>query len=358
MMRTDRAPIFLIVGIGLALALATIPFARYPSTVGADWYQYRDGIDRLMDGRPLYDPGLMLAPYNYLDPAYGGTFNMPPWFVPLTIPAAVLPRPFDRLFWMALIAAAVIAAVGLCLPRERRILVLGVLAVQTPLWVLLTWGNASAFVVLGIALWIIGSRINSTALLAAGLILSSIKLVPAIPLALALLRRRQVRPVVVAALGVIAITAVVAVVAGSNVLRDFYVVFGNIEQTHDANLAPSSVLAAVLPEPVATLLVRLLATALLAFLSLRPPSLLLIAAMEIVVMAYPLNVYSFWILHAGVLVLAAAALRGMDGTPRQPSTESHAIRVSTRRSSTSRAIRLPIGSVALAGSEGSLSSTS
>jgi hypothetical protein len=301
--RLRRHPIEIAIVL-VVVAIWSIVVARYPSVIGADWIAYRDGVDRLVDGRPVYEPMLMLGPYDYVTPAFGDFFNMPPWFLAIAGPASMLSAPLDRLVWAATVAASLGIAFAITVPRRYRSTLLPVLLVFTPVWMTLAWGNATAIVVLGVALWVAGVRRGSTSLLVFGIVLASLKLVPAIPLALYLLRAGRLRPVVLAAALIGGLTIAFSLAAGQNLVHDFAVMFANIRQTPDTNLAPSVYLARLLPDLDAVLIVRVVAITLIALLAFRRPSLAVVAGMELLVLALPLNVSSFWILHPMVVAFA------------------------------------------------------
>ena len=295
-----------IVGICSFLAvLVAIPFARYPSYVGVDWSTYRRGLADLLNGSPLYRPELALGPYDYLSPVFANAFNMPPWFVPATLPVVLLPDSVERPIWLLLVAAMLVMAFALVLPRRDRVLWAGLAACASFVWMTLAWGNASALVALGIAIWAAGWRLGSPRMRVVGLLLASVKIVPAVPLAIYELQMRQWRAVAWSAALVGATVAVLTVATGANVLFDFAVAFANIRQVTDTNLAPSSLLSSVVPGVDASLLVRLAAVVTLAGLAAKPASLYRVAAMELVVCALVQNVFSFWLLHPLVAALAA-----------------------------------------------------
>jgi hypothetical protein len=206
--------------------------------------------------------------------------------------------------WVAVIALALTVAVFLTAPRRDRAIFVALIAVWTATWTAIAWGNATALVVLGIAIWTIGLRRESTVLLTTGILLASIKIVPAIPLALYLLRSRRVAPVAWAAGAIEVTTFVVAGLDRTNVVADFIRAFDNIRQTTDVNIAPSALIKAVAPSADAVLPLRVGAVVAIAALSALRPSIAIVGWMELIVLALPLNVYSFWLLHPVIVGLA------------------------------------------------------
>ncbi len=301
---SDR-PWFLVLLISLVAIEVVIPFARYPSIIGADWFTYRDGLDRLTAGMPLYDPRMLQGPYDYLAPDFAGLYNMPPWFLPLVVPVAMLPAPLDRLGWVAVIAVALLVAIAWAVPPRHRALTTALVLVSTPLWMTLAWGNAEALVILGLVIWVIGVRRDTNWLLVVGLLLVSVKVVTAIPLAIYMLHISKVRSLLMAAGIAVAITLALSLWTGRNVLADFVVAFGNIEPTADTNIAPSRFLLAFAPGIDAVVVVRIAAIVALVLLATAPMTLFDVAWMLLIVIALPVNVYSFWLLLPAIAALAA-----------------------------------------------------
>ncbi len=313
--RSDRPWVALLL-IGLVVNELLIPYARYPSTIGADWTTYRDGFDRLVHGLPLYDPSLLAGPYDYLAPAVQGMFNMPPWFLPLVVHAAVLPGLAGAVVWWLTIVVAAALAIVLAVPRRHRLLTIALLLASTPLWMIVAWGNAEALVLLGLVVWVIGIRKDRPGLLVIGVFLASIKVVPAIPLAIYMVRTGRIRPLLVAAGAAVAIVLLLSLTTGRSVLSDFVVAFQNIEQVADTNIAPSLFLRSLLPGIDAVVVTRALVAVMLGLFLLVPITLFDVVWMELLVCAFPVNLFSFWLLAPVVVGLAAYRFASAaDGLP-------------------------------------------
>jgi hypothetical protein len=282
-----------------------------PSTPGSDWLWYRDGVERLFGAAQLYDPRMLAGPFMHTAPPFAGEWNQAPWAVPILAPFALLPQPVDQWIWLAATDAALMAAAWLVRPRWRRA-DLGVFAcvvlLSSPAIAGLLWGNLGALVVLGCALFWIGWERRSDRLMALGIILAGLKVVPAAALAVwAMARARRWQPVAWAMFTTLALATPAILLKGSGVLLDFVHVTLNIEQVTVLNFSPSLLLRAFLPTSMALMAVDVVAIALAAWglVAVRSPArsyaLLLLAA----VLTVP-NLYDDWLLVplVGLMVTA------------------------------------------------------
>jgi hypothetical protein len=285
--------------------LLAVPFARYPSRAGADWDTYRSGMAALLEGRDLYRPDLATASYDYLSAEFANAYNMPPWFAPAALPILALPDALERPAWILLTAFVLVAAFTLVMPRHDRVIWIALAASMSFAWMALTWGNASALVAFGIAIWMAGQRRQARWMEVLGIVVASIKIVPAIPLVVYHLQTRNFRPLVLAGALVAGLSAILMAVTGTNVVLDFAVAFANIRQVSETNLAPASLLAPLLPGLDLVVVLRIVSIALLLWLAALPPSLYRVAAMELVVCGLVLNVYAFWLLHPVIAAFGA-----------------------------------------------------
>ena len=223
----------------LLLALALIPLTSYPTSPGSDWLWYRNGIDRLVTGQPLYDPAWLLGPFNYLATANLYQFNQPPWMLPLVAPFVLFPEPLATYAWLAFSDAALLLALALVVPRWP-LLIVAVLLLP-PILMSLAWGNVEAMVALGEALWIVGRRRSSWAAETVGIVLASLKVVPAIPLILFSLRSRRWKAAALSLLVAGAITAAVSAASGRELLEQFVRLTANTQPVLDRdNLSPAA----------------------------------------------------------------------------------------------------------------------
>ncbi len=199
-------------------------------------------------------------------------FNMPPWFLPLVVPAAALPAILGATVWWLTIVIAMTLAVVLAVPSRHRLLTIALLVTSTPLWMVVAWANAEALVVLGLVVWVIGVRQNRSSLLAVGVFLASIKIVPAVPLAIYMVRTGRTRPLIAATAAAVGVVLGLCLITGSNVLSDFLVAFQNIEQVIATNVAPSVLLQRLVPGVDTVLITRLVAVGLLGLFLIVPIS--------------------------------------------------------------------------------------
>jgi hypothetical protein len=192
----------------------------------------------------------------------------------------------------------------LALPGRHRILSTGLLLASTPVLMLLVWGNIGSIALLGVGIWFVGWRRGSDRLMGAGLLLASVKVLPAIPVALVMLREGRWRPVAAVAALAIGVTAALSAATGRNVLADFALTIGNIRQVGALNLAPSSYLG----HPTE---IRIAAVAAIGLLALMRPRPWTIAAMLLATCALITNLYSDWLLLPVLVLLGSVASRSM-----------------------------------------------
>ena len=303
--RRSARPVQLAVLIALA-ALALIPFASYPQSVGVDWLWYRNGIDRLVAGQPIYDPAWLLGPFNYVAPANYFQFNQAPWLLPIVGPFTLLPEPVATYAWLAFMDAALLLALALVLPRWPPLLAVVLLA--PPVLMSLVWGNVEALVAVGVAFWIVGRRRDSTGLETAGIVLASIKVVPAIPLLLLAIRSRRWKAAAASIAIAGGVSVVVSLMGGQNILEQFIRITANIEPVVDRlNISPAAWLGA---SSTAYLAVRVLAVLAMVLIFVRVRSeLAALATLELACCFLATNLYVDWLVTPGIALLAWAPVR-------------------------------------------------
>jgi hypothetical protein len=200
--------------------------------VGEGWLWYRNGIERVATGQPLYKPEWQAGPYDYTSPEKDKQFNQVPWLLPIVAPIAVLPEPVARYAWLIITDAALALALALSLGRRPtcRLPVLLALLLWAPTLMCLVWGNVENIVILGFVLWFVGHRRRSRRIETAGIVLASLKIVPAIPLVLFSLKEARWSSVVGAALAVALMTVPAILTDGPQVIPVFVTITGNIMQ--------------------------------------------------------------------------------------------------------------------------------
>ena len=236
--------------------------------------------------------GLAHQPLNYTAPSNFFGFNQAPWLLPITAPFAMLPRTG--------------CAHGMAggdghrsrdgplpfLPRRPWVVLL---FMSAPVWMSLVWGNVEALVALGLAAWLVGRQRASGTLMTVGILLTSLKVAPAIPLVILTARSGRWRPIV-AAIGLLAAwTFTLTVVSGTNVMADFVQVTANIEPvTSRLDLATAIYLGAT---PAAYLAVRIGAlAACLLMAGMVTSDLAALVGMQTVCCLLATNVYADWLL--------------------------------------------------------------
>jgi hypothetical protein len=285
------------VAIGLGVIFALVPSSSWPVKPGIDWHWYASGITNLAGGRPLYETRLLTGPYDFWTPENVYAYNMAPWVVPLMAPFAAL-GDLSRWAWLVAMDLATAVALLLVLPARRRLLILALFLVSTPILMLFVWGNIGAVVILGVSLWLVGRERGSETLMAVGLVLASVKVLPAVPLVLVMLREGRWRPVIAAAIVTGAVTLTLTLATGRNVLADFALTILNIQQVEGANLAPSFYVGH-------TTEIRAASIAVVALLALRQPSLVNLAVMELAVCGLVTNLYSDWLVAPAMILIFA-----------------------------------------------------
>ncbi|HXG40344.1 MAG TPA: glycosyltransferase 87 family protein [Candidatus Limnocylindrales bacterium] len=299
--------------ISLAVVL-TLQVGNYPTIIGSDWLWYRNGIDRLVHGLPLYDPRMTSGAYDYLGAELHYQFNQTPWLLVLVGPVATIPEPFAQSVWFVLISSATIGSCWMLRPRDVSPPAL--LALWTSLFVwpcflmIVAWGNVHALVMLGVALWVCGWRRRSDLLAAAGLYLASLKVVPVVPLVMLAIKERRWRPAVLAGMMIAVITAAVSALNGPETLFEFGLAILNQEVVRQrTNLSPVLSLMSAMPESVAravSALTALVGAGTAIWLIRRPIVALAIA--ELAMCGVVTNLYVTWL--AVPVLLAIAALEG------------------------------------------------
>lgn len=199
--------------------LAAILAAAGP-TLGYDFQAYLQAARRLLDGRPLYDPGVDLA---------GGfaVFLYPPPFALAFVPFALLPDGVALAAWLALLGAAFLVGIAL-LPvrRDVRWLVLLLAGLQWPFLYTMKLGQVTPLLFLAfVAGWRWMDRpVTVGAALAAG---TAIKLQPALLFAWAVVGRRW-RAVAVGMAGLLSLAIVATVVTGPGAWADYTALLGRV----------------------------------------------------------------------------------------------------------------------------------
>ena len=287
------------------IAVVLVRFAGLPIQAGDDFLWYRTGVDRLVAGLPPYDPRLLAGPYSFIAPENFYAYNMAPWLIPVVAPFTLLPPDTGRWAWLVAMDVCVAAAIVLVLPERHRVLIAVLLILSTPVLMSLVWGNLTGLVMLGLALWLRGRERGQEPLMALGLVLASLKLLPAVPLALAMLREGRWRSVAASAVVVGAVVGVLVLLTGRNLLVDFAQTISNIRLEPSQSIAPAAFLG-----PIALVPVRILCGLAILAIALRSSSLLAVAAMELLVCGLVTNLYVDWLL-APVLVFIFA-LRSRD----------------------------------------------
>jgi hypothetical protein len=283
------------------LIVALMPLVGLPRALGDDWWWYRAGVDNLVAGRPLYDLRLLTGPYDYTADVNRNSFNMPPYILPAIAPFAALGG-LGLWVWVAALDVAMVGSVMLVSPRRHRALVVALVLCSPPAVARLVWGNIGNAVLLGISLWLIGRERRSSVAMTIGLMLASVKVLPAIPLAIVMFRERAWRPLIAAATILGGVTIGLSLATGRNLISDFILTIANIVQIAPFNLAPSAFLGHSAE-------IRALSLIALGLLALRRPTVLTIAAMEIATFGLVTNLYSDWLLIPVLIVLFEARKR-------------------------------------------------
>ena len=290
--------------VATAITVVLVRFAGLPIQAGDDFLWYRNGVDRLVAGLPVYDPRLLAASYSFVAPENFYAYNMAPWLIPLVAPFTLLPPDAGRWAWLVAMDICIAAAIVLVLPERHRLLIAILLILSTPVLMSLVWGNLTGLVMLGIALWLRGRERGNEPLMALGLILASLKLLPAVPLALAMLREGRWRAVAASALIVCLVVGFLSLGTGRNLLVDFAQMISNIRLEPSMSIAPAAYLG-----PDALLPIRIACGLAILVIALRSSSLLAVAAMELLVCGLVTNLYVDWLLAPALVLIFALRSR-------------------------------------------------
>ncbi|MBI2781504.1 MAG: hypothetical protein HYX55_06895 [Chloroflexi bacterium] len=240
---------------------------------GSDWRWLEDGLKRLAAGLPLTRPEYVTGPWSQFAvgaqiPTYTWSLH-PPYSAVLYQPFMLVPAAIRAVTWAAVMAATLAAAVAVAWPRRLwwgTGLLIATILLRPPIngaWLGLIdqihYANPNAIVALGVALVWIGRRRGSTALMAAGLVLASVKILPAATLGLWLLAARDrpgpARKSVVVAGGILAVLTVIVLVQDPGAIYDMIRSQLNMVPWPGAtNFAPQVRLAPLLGPDVAKLL--------------------------------------------------------------------------------------------------------
>jgi hypothetical protein len=171
---------------------------------GSDWKWLQDGFNRLAAGLPLTRPEYTTGSWSqFLNgkeiPTYAWSLH-PPYSASLYAPFLLAPGGIRPLVWDAAMVLAFGAAIWLAWPRRlwwgTALLILSLMLwlpgiARSAVLDEIHYGNPNALVMLGVALAWLGRRRGSTALIAAGLVLAALKIVPAVGLGVWLLVARK-----------------------------------------------------------------------------------------------------------------------------------------------------------------------
>jgi len=290
--------------VATAITVVLVRFAGLPIQAGDDFLWYRTGVDRLVAGLPPYDPRLLVGSYSFVAPENFYVYNMAPWLIPVVAPFTLLPPDPGRWAWLIAMDVCIAAAILLVLPERHRLLIAILLILSTPVLMSLVWGNLTGLVMLGIALWLRGRERGNEPLMALGLVLASLKLLPAVPLALAMLREGRWRAVAASAAVVGVVVGFLSLVTGRNLLVDFAQTISNIRLEPSMSIAPAAFLG-----PAALLPVRIVCGLAILVVALRSSSLLAVAAMELLVCGLVTNLYVDWLLAPALVFIFALRSR-------------------------------------------------
>ena len=220
----------MVFGAGLAAILAAAG-----QTLGYDFQAYLHAARRLLDGRPLYDPGVDLA---------GGfaVFLYPPPFALAFVPFALLPDGVALAAWLALLGAAFLAGIAL-LPvrRDVRWLVLLLAGLQWPFLYMMKLGQVTPLLFLAFAAgwrWIDRPTVLAGAMSAG----TAIKLQPALLFAWAVVERRW-RAVALGAAALAGLAIAATIVTGPDAWADYAALLGRVSApvTTPHNFTPGAI---------------------------------------------------------------------------------------------------------------------
>ncbi len=214
--------------------LATI-FAAAGPTLGYDFQAYLHAAQRLLDGRPLYDPGVDLA---------GGfaIYLYPPPFALAFVPFALLPDGVALAAWLGVLAVAFVAGVAL-LPvrRDIRWLVLLLAGLQWPFLYTMKLGQVTPLLLFAFAA---GWRWMDRPIVLAGSLAAgtAIKLQPALLFAWAVVERRW-RAVALGAAALVGLAIVATSITGPGAWADYVALLRKVSSpvTTPHNFTPGAI---------------------------------------------------------------------------------------------------------------------
>ncbi len=304
-------------GIGLVLALAggavlVGALIAFQGSRGSafDFAAYDAAARRLAAGQPLYQAVTQQGPFA---PGPAGIYLYPPPLAVLLLALVPLAPATAALTWQLLhVAALVVAAAILPVPRWVRFASFGIACLSLPSLLDLNLGNVSLFVLLaGAASW----RWRAARPVAAGVLAAlAIAVRPQVAVVLAWWAWRRSRDAGTAILGALvaggALVLGSALVAGAGSWVSYVRLLGNLRgagtASSDVGLA-SLAQRAGLPDPIPTLLFAtgaLLALAAVVVASRRDPEAGLVAAVTATLLVVPL----LWPHYLVLLVLPGALL--------------------------------------------------
>lgn len=293
---------------------------------GSDWRWLEDGLNRLAAGLPLTRPEYVAGPWSQFKvgamiPTYAWSLH-PPYSAALYEPFMLLPATVRQLTWAAVMAAALIGATALVWPRRLwwgTGLLIATILLRPPIdgaWLglidQLHYANPNALVALGVALVWLGRRRGSVVLMAVGLILAAVKILPAATLGLWLLAARErpepARRSVALAGGVLAVLTLVVLLRDPGAINDMIRSQINmVPWPGSANFAPQVRLAPVLGPDAARLLSWAVGLALAALVFVRridgPGGFLLAASAPLLLTP---QLWANWFVIPAVAILATA----------------------------------------------------
>lgn len=225
-------PILALLSFGLGVG-STIAVAG--DTLGYDYQAYAGAAERLIDGRPLYDPNVDVAgPF--------AIYLYPPPFAVAFIPFALLPGSLGLWFWIGACVAMTAAAIALMpISRDLRWAILLLAGLDWPVLFAIKLGQVGPLLLLVFA---VGWRLlrTQTAIGLVGAVGALVKVQPALVLVWALLTRRTTAVAVGAAVGAIAVVATLPLV-GVDAWTDYVQLLGRVNApvTTPHNMTPGAV---------------------------------------------------------------------------------------------------------------------
>jgi hypothetical protein len=270
--RDVRRASLAIVGIALVAVALAGPAPRLAALVGAgdwgsDWRWLEDGLRRLAAGLPLTRPEYVAGPFSQFNPGPTYAWSLhPPFSASLLAPALLLPDSVRQAAWTLLMAGALLAAFWLAWPRRLwwgTHLLIGCAALGSAwlgLWAgpvdQVHYANPNALVALGVVLTWQGRRRGSAALIALGLVLAAMKIVPALALGCWLLASWRRVPAVrhgvaLAVVALVGLTVPILVLDPGALGDTIRAEMNLIPLANATNLAPRLLLAPILGPEVA-----------------------------------------------------------------------------------------------------------